>query len=186
MSTPDLDTVRTEYEAFPDAFDSLLMATCDGVGEPTASYAPYLRDGIDFYVYVSELAAHTRNLREQGKVSVFFVEDETKAKTVFARKRVTFNCTALEVPREDATFDAMLDRFSAKFGTLVQTTLRELKDFHLYRLRPHKASYVSGFARAFVIEGDDLNLIRHRNDVGHRTERDEVRERMDQLQEQTA
>lgn len=186
MATPDLDTVRAEYEAFPDAFESLLMATCDGAGEPTASYAPYLRDGIDFYVYVSELAAHTRNLREQGKVSVLFVEDEAKAKIVFARKRVTFNCTAQEVPRDAPAFDAMLDRFSAKFGALVQTTLRELKDFHLYRLRPHKASYVSGFALAFVIEGDDLNQLRHRNDEGHRTQRDEVRERMDRLQEQTA
>lgn len=186
MSTPDLDTVRAEYEVFPDAFTSLLLATCDGAGQPTASYAPYLRDGIDFYVYVSELAAHTRNLKEQGKASVLFIEDEAQAKTVFARKRVTFDCTALEVAREDAAFEPLMDRFSAKFGALVESTLRQLKDFHLYRLHPHKASYVSGFARAFVIEGEALNQLRHRNDEGHRAERDEVRERMDRMQEQGA
>lgn len=186
MSAIDLDTIRAEYEVFHENFDTLLMATADGVGEPVASYAAYVRDGLDFYVYVSELAAHTRNLKEQGKVSVLFIEDESAAKSPFARRRVTYQCGAEEIARGDAGFDPILDAFSRKFGALIDGTLRELKDFHLYRLRPRKASYVSGFARAFVIEGDELNSVRHRNDVGHRADSDNVRERMDRLQDETA
>lgn len=56
----------------------------------------------------------------------------------------------------------------------------------LYRLHPLKATYVAGFAKAFVIEGDELNNVRHLTGVGHRTERDEVRERMEQLQNEAA
>lgn len=177
----DLDVVRAEYEVFPQNFDSLLMATVGSAGEPNASYAAYVRQGSDFYVYVSELAVHTRNLKEQGKVSVLFIEDEASSKNLFARRRVTYQCEARHVPRDTEEFTPVLDTFAGKFGALIGT-LRDLKDFHLYRLHPLKATYVAGFAKAFVIEGDELGNVRHLTDVGHRTERDEVRERMEQLQ----
>lgn len=181
----DLDAVRAEYEGFPERFDSLLMATVSSEGEPNASYAAYVRQGCDFYVYISELAAHTRNLREQGKVSVLFIENETDSKNLFARKRTTYQCTAHHVPRSNAGFVPVLDTFSKKFGNLIDA-LRDLKDFHLYRLHPLRATYVSGFAKAFVIEGEELNNVRHLTDVGHRAERKEVSERMDQLQNEDA
>lgn len=177
----DLDIVRAEYEVFPQNFDSLLMATTSSDGEPNASYAAYIRQDSDFYVFVSELAAHTRNLKEHGKVSVLFIEDEASSKNLFARRRVTYQCEARHVARESDGFTPILDLFAEKFGALIGT-LRDLKDFHLYRLHPLKATYVSGFAKAFVIEGDELDNVRHLTDVGHRTERDEVRERMEQLQ----
>ncbi|MDP2028026.1 MAG: pyridoxamine 5'-phosphate oxidase family protein [Thiobacillus sp.] len=177
----DLETVRAEYEGFPERFDTLLMATVSSEGEPNASYAAYVRQGSDFYVYISELAAHTRNLKEQGKVSVFFIENETDSKNLFARKRTTYQCTAHHMPRDEAEFAPMMEKFSQKFGNMIDT-LRDMKDFHLYRLHPHKATYVSGFARAFVVEGAELDNVRHINDVGHRAANKDVGERFDQLQ----
>lgn len=59
-----------------------------------------------------------------------------------------------------------------------------MKDFHLYRLHPLRATYVAGFAKAFVIEGENLDKVRHLNDVGHRSERREVDERMDEWQDE--
>lgn len=184
MSTQiDLDTVRAEYEAFPERFQSLLMATVNGEGDPNASYAAYVRHGADFYVYVSELAAHTRNLREQGKVSVFFIENEADSANLFARRRTTYQCTAHLVPRGEGEFTRILDAFSDKFGSTMDV-LKDMKDFHLYRLQPHKATYVAGFARAFVVEGDDLNKVRHLNDVGHRAGSDDTQQKADALQGQ--
>lgn len=184
MSTQiDLDTVRAEYEAFPERFQSLLMATVNSQGDPNASYAAYVRHGADFYVYVSELAAHTRNLREQGKVSVFFIENEADSANLFARRRTTYQCTAHLVPRGEGEFTRILDAFSDKFGSTMDV-LKDMKDFHLYRLQPHKATYVAGFARAFVVEGDDLNKVRHLNDVGHRAGSDDTQQKADALQGQ--
>jgi putative heme iron utilization protein len=180
MSTIDLETVRAEYEVFPERFDSLLMATVSSEGEPNASYAAYVRQGSDFYVYISELAAHTRNLKEQGKVSVFFIENEADSKNLFARKRITYQCTAHHMPRDEAGFAPMMEKFSQKFGDTMDT-LRDMKDFHLYRLHPLKATYVSGFARAFVVEGEELDKVRHLNDVGHRAASREAGERVGPL-----
>lgn len=105
----------------------------------------------------SELAAHTRNLREQRRVSVLFIENEAESRSLFARKRTTYQCTAHHVPRSDVLFGPILDAFSRKFGNLVDT-LREPGDFHLYRLHPLRATYVAGFGKAFVIEGETLDL----------------------------
>ena len=171
MPVLDLDAVRANFEAFPGGFETLLMATTGADGAPHASYAPYLRDGVDFYVYVSQLAAHTRNLHEQGRVCVFFVEDESEASSPFARRRATFYCTAQEVPRDSDGFAPVMDALAGKFGALVEKTLRHLTDFRLYRLTPHKAAYVAGFGRAFVIEGEDLDQLRHRSEAGHRDSR---------------
>jgi putative heme iron utilization protein len=170
MSTPiDLETIRAELEVFPERFQTLLMATASDACDPNASYAAYVRHGVDFYVYVSELAAHTQNLREQGKASVFFIENEADSGNLFARRRLTYQCTAHHVPRGEGEFVRIIDAFSDKFGSTMDM-LKDMKDFHLYRLHPHKATYVAGFARAFVIEGAELNSLRHLNDVGHRAE----------------
>lgn len=182
MSTPlDLETIRAEYEVFPARFQSLLMATANGQGDPNASYAAYVRHGVDFYIYVSELAAHTRNLREQGKASVFFIENEADSGNLFARRRLTYQCTAHHVARGEGEFMRIIDAFADKFGSTMDT-LKDMQDFHLYRLQPHKATYVAGFARAFVVEGEELNCLRHLNDVGHRAGSAGTQQKADALQ----
>lgn len=180
-ANPDPETIRAEYEAFPARFQTLLMATANGEGEPNASYAAYVRDGVDFYVYVSELAMHAKNLLEQGKASVLFIENEADSKNLFARRRVTYQCTAHHVPRSEPQFGCIIDAFSDKFGNTMDV-LKDMQDFHLYRLHPHKATYVAGFARAFVVEGEALDNLRHINDVGHRAGSAETRQKADILQ----
>lgn len=178
----DLDTVRAELEALPQRFQTLLMATANEAGEPNASYAAYVREGADFYVYVSELAAHTRNLATQGQASVLFIENEADCKNLFARRRATFQCTAHPIPREDGRFAGIIDAFTAKFGATMDV-LRDMRDFHLYRLHPLKCTYVAGFARAFVVDGEALGTVRHINDVAHRVGSAQTQEKADALQD---
>lgn len=169
MDTHELDARRAECAAFPDRFRSLLLATASKAGEPNASYAPYLRDGTDFIIYVSELAAHTHNLRDTGKASVFFIENEDQADNLFARRRLTFRCSASIVPRGTEAFARLIAALEARFGSTMRQ-LKDMTDFHLVRLTPHKATYVAGFARAFSLEGEALDTLRHINDSGHRRE----------------
>lgn len=163
----DLEQVYAELQAFRAGFSTLLLATLNAEGEPDASYAAYVALDGDFYVFVSELSIHTKNLLEAGRASVLFIENEQEAAHLFARRRLTFQCQAEEVARENPTAEDILARFDAQFGALI-ATLRELQDFHLIRLRPHHARYVSGFAKAFVIDDVQLASIRHLRDQGHR------------------
>jgi heme iron utilization protein len=157
---PDLQQVYDDLMRFRADFSTLVMATCGSDGAPDASYAAYVEEGGDFYVYVSELSRHTRNLMETECVSVLFIEDESTAGHAFTRRRLTYRCRAEEVMRESSELDTILGRFEDRFGGLI-ATLRGLRDFHLFRLRPESACYVTGFAKAFAIDAVQLGEIRH-------------------------
>ena len=161
--------VLSESQQFPAKFRSVHLATCNAAGEPEASYAAYVeRDG-HYYVYVSELAAHTTNLRETGRCAALFIESEADAQHLFARKRLTLKCTATETPRGSAEFNTILDAFEAKFGHFM-AMMRKLADFHLFKLTAEHGNYVAGFAKAYALDGAGLSDIRLRNDQGHRPE----------------
>lgn len=145
------DRLGDELQAFRSRFACVLMATVNRDGSPEASYAPFVEEGGDFHVYVSELSPHTANLRDRGRVSVLFIEDETASRTPFARRRLTVQCSAREVPRGTPPFERVLGLLQARFGALVET-LRGLPDFHLFRLSPGAARYVSGFGQAFELD----------------------------------
>lgn len=168
LHTIDFNEVRMAYERLPKTFDSLLMATVDNHGIPDASYAAYVQEQDDYYVFISELAAHTKNIESNGRVSLLFIENEDQADHLFARERVTYQCESLEIARGSAKFGLVMGIFAQKFGKFIDG-LKELQDFHLYRLHPLKGTYVQDFARAFAIEGKGLEQIRHINDKGHQT-----------------
>lgn len=157
---PDLRQVYEELIRFREGFSTLLMATIGADGEPEASYAPYVEQGGDFYIFVSELSSHTANLMQSGRVGILFIEDESSNRNLFARRRLSYRCRAEVVARTTAGFDTILDRFEARFGGLI-ATLKGLNDFHLIRLSPQSARYVTGFAKAYAIDDVTLAQIRH-------------------------
>jgi len=166
--SPDLVAVLDECRQFPALFQSLHLATCNADAEPEASYAAYVEHQGCYYVYTSELSAHTANLAASGRCSVMFIESEDQARHLFARRRLTLQCAAAECPRGSAEFDRTLDQFVAQFGAFM-AMLRKLTDFHLYRLRPLSGAYVAGFAQAYTLAGVGLGDIRHRREQGHRS-----------------
>lgn len=163
----NLDEVLSECHAFDREFRSLLIASCNADSEPEASYAPYIKHQGSYYVYLSELAAHTGNLLHNERCSVLFIENEADAKYLFARRRLTLRCVASEVARDSDAFDEVFDQMEAQFGNFMRM-MRNLTDFHLFQLEPESASYVSGFAQAYSLTGEGLQTIRLRNEAGHR------------------
>jgi putative heme iron utilization protein len=165
---PTLEEILPEALDFPNAFDTLLLATADLAGHPHASYAVYLADERGrFHIYISELAAHTGNLRVRPEASTLFIEDEDQAKSLFGRKRLTCECRAEPLFRGSPEWAAAMDGFVAKHGKFMEM-LSGLQDFHLFRLTPQKAVYVRGFAQAYELSGEQLGQIRHIRDKGHR------------------
>jgi len=163
----DLEKVTADFREFARQFGSVQLATASDEGQPEASYAPFVRQGRDFYVYVSELSRHTRNLAENPRASLLLIENESDARHLFARRRLSYQCDAEEVPRVSERFDATLDQMHQQFGDIIGV-LRNLNDFHLYRLRPYTGTFVAGFALAFELTGDDLDQLQHIDDSNSR------------------
>ncbi|PID64473.1 MAG: pyridoxamine 5'-phosphate oxidase [Gammaproteobacteria bacterium] len=178
--TPDIETIRASYQEFSDSFETLLMATSNNSGQPEASYATYIKDSGEYYVYLSELAPHTGNLLEHPQCSVLFIENEEDASHLFARQRLTYQCEASEVTRGSDHFENIMDKFEKKFSNFMKT-LRQLEDFHLFRIKPNKGSYVAGFAKAYEISGPNLETITLRNEKGHTSQNKSVESKINNV-----
>ncbi|ABZ77943.1 pyridoxamine 5'-phosphate oxidase-related FMN-binding [Shewanella halifaxensis HAW-EB4] len=167
------DKLLPEIEAFKAERSTLQLATQDADGLPNASYAPFALADDGFYILVSELARHGSNLKASKNLSVMLLEDEAEAKTVFARKRLTFDATAELVDRESDNFSKGIAALSARFGEMIDN-LAGLGDFNLFKLNPHQGLYVKGFGQAFSLSGVELLDVDWKRDGHHGTPRAEL------------
>ena len=152
----------TEYRRFLDAFDTVMLASVSAQGMPEASLAPFVW-GVrpQLYVYLSELAQHARNLKDNGRVSLLFVDNDARAASPFARRRLSFQCTSTVVKRGTSEWGRALEDFGENFGKVMQL-IEPLSDFNLYRIQPLTGNYVRGFADAYRIDGALLDQLRLR------------------------
>ncbi len=139
----------SDVETFLESFQTLVMASLTPEGEPHASTAPYVRLGNDFYLLISTVAQHGRNLLANTNVSLLFAEDEFQCAQPFARKRITIEAAVSEVQRGEEPFAQVIERFRAHFDPELVTSLSQMLDFHLFRLSPLSGSVVMGFGRAY-------------------------------------
>ncbi len=152
--TDEQQQLQQVARALRDRCRSVLLATVSPAGEPEISYAPFILDDDEaICIYVSELAAHTRNLLANPRASLMFIQPEAEARNLFARERLVLQCRAGEVRGKEA--DRLLERMESAFGETV-ALLRSLPDFHLFRFQVEKGSYVRGFGQAWVVQGNRL------------------------------
>jgi heme iron utilization protein len=154
-----LEQVQTEYESFPHEFQSVIISTISKEGIPNSSYAPFVIDEAkNIYIYISDLASHTQNLYANPLVSVLFIDDEAKSKNIFARRRLSFDCTASLIERDTDIWNNIVDQFQERFGEMI-AVFRGLTDFRLFKLTPNVGRYVVGFGTIYNIDGDNLNKL---------------------------
>ncbi|GHC13151.1 HugZ family protein [Cerasicoccus arenae] len=145
---------------------SLMLATAGKSPTPESSYVPYIRDEQGaFYIFVSEMARHTINLRGGNPASIMIIEDEADAVQIFARRRATFTCQPEEIARDSEECTMRLDAFRARFGGMIDT-LAGMSDFHLIKLTPTSGRVVLGFAAAFRVTGDNWDQLEQRVATG--------------------
>lgn len=146
------------------ATKSVILGTIDSEGIPTASYAPYVRIGNDFFILVSFMAKHTKNLLN-GKASVMFIEDESATKQIYARERLTLDTVTEKIERDTDTWNTAVGLLKDTHGKVVEM-ISEMNDFILIKLKTVKGSYVNGFGSAYFVD-ENLEITQHRNDVNH-------------------
>ncbi|WP_086984328.1 heme utilization protein HutZ [Vibrio aphrogenes] len=144
-----------EIQEFRQERRTLQLATVDHNGQPNVSYAPFVVHQTGYYVLISEIARHARNLMENPQVSLMLIEDEEQSKQLFARKRLTFDAVASLVERNTDEWQAVVTELEQRFGEIV-SGLSQLEDFKLFCLKPIKGLFVKGFGQAFQVSGDDL------------------------------
>lgn len=158
----DLNRVTELYQEFPEKFRSIVLSTANADAIPQASYAPFLMDADKcIYIYVSGLSVHTANLKQTGRASVLFIEDEAETKEMFARRRLTYECVAEVLPRETDQWQDLIDRFEQRFGQVVEL-MKGLPDFQLFQLRPESGQFVLGFGAAYRVNVNDLSRLESR------------------------
>ena len=147
----DTAEIRREYRALRDSIDAAMLSTLAEDGSPEASYAPLLwHDGAAF-LFLSELASHTRNLRRHPALGLLLLEPAA-ASNPFARRRISLQGRAERVARDAALHARVLDEFRRRFGK-VMDLLEPLPDFHLFRVAPLRGRYIRGFGQAYELTG---------------------------------
>lgn len=154
----DLQEIRHQALQFPEQFKSVQLATCTKEGIPEASYACYLFQEGKYYLYLSRLASHFNNIATNPICSLLFIEDEDKAKQLFARRRLTIQCDAQIITRGSEHFNQIMDGFAERFGNFMKA-VRDLTDFELFELNPKQGSFVAGFAQTYRLSGKDFSDI---------------------------
>lgn len=169
-----MNTTHTEKKTKPVApkvkelierSKSVILATVDAEGNPNSSYAPFVQVDNTFYILVSFMARHTKNLSEGRKTSIMFIEDESATKQIYARERLTIEAATSQIERDSETWNNVVAKLKETHGKVVDV-ISEMGDFILIALQPVKGSYVNGFGSAYFVD-TNLEIIEHRNDVNH-------------------
>ena len=85
------------------------------------------------------------------------IEDETRARNIWARVRLTFSADVREVERNEERFDTLCDEICEKHGP-VMALIKPFTDFHLFEITPTRGVLVTGFASAYAVIGRDFEL----------------------------
>ncbi|NMV28312.1 heme utilization protein HutZ, partial [Vibrio parahaemolyticus] len=133
---------------------TLQLATVAAEGRPNVSYAPYVQNQEGYFVLISKIARHARNLLENPNVSLMMIEDEESSKQLFARKRLTFDAVANVVERDTEMWHQVVGQMKERFGEIIDG-LSQLEDFVLFNLKPESGLFVKGFGQAYQVSGDD-------------------------------
>jgi heme iron utilization protein len=134
------------------------LGTLDG-GAPFVSmvlYALEARAGAPPapLIHVSRLSAHTRHLQADPRASLLMMRPDVGAGDAQNLARVTIQCVAEAIARDDASYVAARAAYLARLPA--QAHLFDFPDFTLFRLAPVEARYVGGFAKAFSLDARAL------------------------------
>ncbi|MDQ1855003.1 pyridoxamine 5'-phosphate oxidase family protein [Chryseobacterium sp. WLY505] len=159
--------VAPKVQELINASKSIILATVDTEGNPNSSYAPFVQVDQTFYILVSFMAKHTKNLADGRKTSIMFIEDESATKQIYARERLTLEATTSQIERDSEVWNTVVVKLKENHGKVVDV-ISEMGDFILIALQPVKGSYVNGFGSAYFVDGN-LEIVEHRNDANHQS-----------------
>jgi len=117
------------------------------------------QDFSEFYIHISQLAKHTKNILKNNKVSLMICQPETFTSNPQKLARISIMGNVNLVDKADENYELIKRNFLTKnpFAEMYFT----LGDFQLYRIEVEKARYVAGFAKTFNLTRVSLQNLKN-------------------------
>jgi len=136
---------------------TLIIAVNNKINYPEIGYAPYIFLNKCFYIFSSELSPHIKHLLYNKKGTFMIIEDEYKAKNIWARVRLKFEAQIKIVARNEKNYNKICNQIQNSHGNTLEL-IKRFNDFHLIKISPIKGSIVTGFGNAFILDSISLNV----------------------------
>jgi len=156
----NLEFIQNEFHELLKGLKTVTLSTVDHKNQPEASYTPYVEFESAYYLFISSLSKHTVNLKQNGSISLLFIEDEAISRNLFARRRVIFQGKGIIIDRKSIHYSLVMAQFRHRFGSFIDI-IEPLQDFSLFQINVLKGRYIRGFGQAFELAGIDLKEITH-------------------------
>jgi putative heme iron utilization protein len=123
---------------------------------PYVSMVPYAiaADGAGFIIHVSTLAAHTKDMLADARVSLLISEAEGGERSPLALARVSVRAAAERLAADAPRLAEFRSAYLARFPDA--ETMFGFADFALFLLRPASARFVAGFGQAHSLSAESL------------------------------
>jgi heme iron utilization protein len=125
-------------------------------GAPFVSMVPYAiaADGSGFVIHVSKLAAHTKDMLADARVSLLVAETEGAGRSPLALARVSVQGSARRIPSGSADLSACRAAYLGRFPEA--EPMFGFADFSIFLIRPDSARFVAGFGEAHSLSGESM------------------------------
>ena len=125
-------------------------------GEPNLAMVAFsfAEDFSAFYIHVSRLGKHTRDMEIDPHVSLLIAETDDSRPDPQTLARVSLQGVAEILPKDDREYIRIKHLYLIRFPE--SKTLFDLGDFNLWRITPKHGRFVAGFARAFNLVPEAL------------------------------
>jgi len=125
-------------------------------GEPNSAMVAYVpaEDFSAFYILVSRLGKHTRDMESDPRVSLLIAETDDRRADPQTLARVSLQGTAEMLPRDASDHTRIKMMYLRRFPEAEQ--FFRLGDFNLWKITPKSGRFVAGFAQAFNLAPEAL------------------------------
>jgi heme iron utilization protein len=110
-----------------------------------------------FYIHVSRLGKHTRDMEVDPHVSLLIAETDDGRFDPQTLARVALQGVAEVLPREVSDYTRIKQMYLRRFPEAEQ--LFSLGDFDIWKITPKSGRFVAGFGRAFNLVPESLQKV---------------------------
>lgn len=156
-----MEQIQQKLEQFPKNFQSAVLATMTKDNTLYTSYAPFVNVDNQYYFLMSKIAKHYENLVKNNQMSFILIEDESKAKNIFFRKRLSFQAQA-EIDLKD-------DNVKAAFINLHKEMAEMLfqMDFLIVKAHIIEGQFIIGPGMAYEVDQNQHIKQQIKTNKGH-------------------
>jgi putative heme iron utilization protein len=125
-------------------------------GQPYVSMVPFalLPGSASFFIHVSQLAAHTKDMLAHPQVSLLVIAPPTREVMAQELARITVQGEAVQVARGTPEHAAAKESYLSRFPQ--SEMMFGFSDFSLFAIVPSSIRFVGGFAQATTISPETL------------------------------